>query len=158
MKEPKFKHYFNIVNGIFIWDDKDMLEFKRRKLDGKRGYAIIDEEKENITPNQYAYYFGGIIRKECMVSDAFKGFSDRQIHQILFFDLRSTTKGVKMPDETTKLVTVSEDFGTYGKKAMTEYIEELIPWLISEYNIHARPASHYEYNKFYVETRNTKRK
>lgn len=133
-----------------IWEDRTMLDYKKLSLEGKRGYAIIEEVKDNITPNQYAYYFGGIIRKECMKSNTFHGFSDKEIHQILFSELRSTTKGIEMPDGTTRLVTVTEDFSKYGKKKMAEYIEELIPYLQMEYDIHPKPADHYKYNKFYL--------
>ena len=150
MKAPKYKHYFTVQNGKFVWEEKDMLEYKRRDLEGKRGYAIIEKAETDITPNQYAYYFGGIIRKECMVSDIFQGFSEMQIHQILFSELRSSVKGVKMPDGRTRLHTVTEDFSAYNKDDMMKYIEELIPYLQTEYNIHPKPASHYKYNKFYI--------
>jgi hypothetical protein len=149
MKEPKYKHYFSIKDGKFIFEEKDMLQYKRLLLEGKRGYAIIEEEEEDITSNQYAYYFGGIIRKECMSSNTFSGLSDKEVHQVLFNDLRSTTKGILMPNGTTRLLTITDDFTSYRKKEMTKYIEELIPWLAMEYNIHVKPASHYAYNRFY---------
>jgi hypothetical protein len=150
VKDPKYKHYFTVVNGKFIWEENDMLEYKRQNLEGKRGYAIIEGEGNKITPNQYAYYFGGIIRKECMASDTFWGLTDKQIHQILFEELRSTTKGIKLPDGTLRLVTVSEDFSSYNKEKMRLYIEELIPHLQLNYNIHPKPAEQYKYNKFYI--------
>ena len=149
MQEPKYKHFFQVINGKFIFKEEDMLEFKRKNLEGKRGYAIIEPVEDDITPNQYAYYFGGIIRKECMKSNTFQGLSEKEVHQVLFKDLRSSVKGIKMPDGTTKLVTVTDDFGKYKKSDMQKYIEELIPHLQTEYNIHPKPASHYKYNKFY---------
>lgn len=151
MKEPKFKHFFSVKGGKFIFEEKDMLEYKRLLLEGKRGYAIIEEEDDRISPNQYAYYFGGIIRKECMNSHVFSGLTDKEIHQVLFHDLRSTTRGILMPNGTTRLITVTDDFASYGKKDMSKYIEELLPWLVSEYNIFPKPASHYSYNKFYFD-------
>jgi hypothetical protein len=128
-----------------------MLEYKKRNLEGKRGYAIIDEEEKNVSPNQYAYYFGGIIRRECMASDVFKGYTEKQIHSLLFNELRSTVKGILKPDGTTKLVTMSEDFNSYKKEDMRLYMEELIPHLQTEYNIYVKPSSHYKYNKFYID-------
>lgn len=126
-----------------------MLEYKRNTLEGQRSYALIEEVEDDITPNQYAYYFGGIIRKECMKSNIFQGLSDKQIHQVLFMELRSTQKGIKNLDGTTRLVTVTDDFGAYKKPDMVIYIEEVIAHLQVEYNIHPKPASHYKYNKFY---------
>ena len=150
MKTPKYKHYFTVIDGKFIFEEKDMLEYKRKALEGVRGYAIIEEEGDNVTPNQYAYYFGGIIRKECMESDVFKGFSEMQIHNILFAELRSSVKGLEMPDGTTKTFNLIEDFSSYKKNDMTKYIEEVIALLQTEYNIHPKPASHYKYNRFYM--------
>jgi len=149
MREPKYKHFFKVRDGKFIWEDEDMLEYKRKSLEGGRGYAIIEEAGDEITPNQYAYYFGGIIRKECMKSNTFQGLSEKQVHQVLFNELRSSVKGIKMPDGSTKLVTIAEDFSRYKLPDMQKYIEELIPHLQVEYNIHPKPASHYKYNKFY---------
>lgn len=156
MKDPKYKHFFEVRNRKFIWDEKDMFEFKRMNLEGKRGYAIIELVTGDITPNQYAYYFGGIIRKECMNSETFQAFSEMQIHQILFAELRSSTKGIKLPDGTTKLIVVSEDFSSYRKEDMRKYIEELIPYLNEEYRIYPKPAKQYKYNKFYIKERKMK--
>ena len=129
-----------------------MFKYKKRSLEGGKSYAIIEEVGDEITPNQYAYYFGGIIRKECMKSNTFQGLSEKQVHQVLFTELRSQVKGIKMPDGTTKLVTVSEDFSRYKLPDMQKYIEELIPYLQVEYDIHPKPASHYKYNKFYFDS------
>lgn len=156
MKDPKYKHYFTIRDGKFIWEEQDMLEFKRKSLEGRRSYAILEEVEDDITPSQYAYYFGGIIRKECMRSDIFQGLSDKQIHQVLFMELRSTQKGIKMPDGTTRLVTVTDDFGNYKKPDMIQYISEVIPHLQVEYDIHPKPAEHYKYNRFYMDPKTMK--
>lgn len=156
MKDPKYKHYFIIRDGKFIWEEPDMLEFKRKSLEGVRSYAILEEVEGDITPNQYAYYFGGIIRKECMVSEAFQGLSDKQIHQVLFTELRSTQKGIKNKDGTTRLVTVTDDFGSYKKPDMIKYIEEVIAHLQLEYDIHPKPAEHYKYNRFYLNPKTMK--
>ena len=88
-----------------------------------------------------------------MSSNTFAGFSDKEIHQILFAELRSKTKGVHRPDGTVQLVTVTDDFAAYKKPDMMKYIEELIPHLALEYNIHVKPASHYKYNKFFLDTK-----
>jgi hypothetical protein len=122
-------------------------------LEGKRFYMILEEAEDDISPNQYAYYFGGIIRRECMNSNVFAGFSDKELHQILFAELRSKTQGVHRTDGTVQLVTVTDDFSAYKKPDMTRYIEELIPHLAMEYGINVKPASHYKYNKFFLDTK-----
>jgi len=156
MKEPKYKHFFEVRNGKFIWEEKDMFMYKKMNLEGKRGYAIIELVTGDITPNQYAYYFGGIIRKECMISEVFQGFSENEVHQVLFAELRSSVKGIKQLDGTTKLITVSEDFAAYKKEDMRKYIEELIPHLHEKYRIYPKPAENYKYNKFYIRERKIK--
>ena len=133
-----------------------MFRYKKLSLEGRRGYAIIEQVTGEVTPNQYAYYFGGIIRKECMVSNTFQGLSEKQVHQVLFAELRSSVKGIKCLDGTTRLVTVTEDFEAYGKESMRKYIEELIPHLNTEYRIFPKPAEHYKYNKFYLKERKMK--
>lgn len=150
MRELKFQHRFSVINGKFIWDDKEMLEYKRKTLEGKRGYAIIEELEEEISSNQWGYYFGGIIRRECMASDVFAGWTDKEIHNHLFAELRSQQKGIQMPDGTVRLVTVTEDFSSYKKNDMAKYIDELIPHLNVEYQIYPKPSSHYKDNKFFM--------
>jgi len=156
MKEPKYKHFFEVRDGKFIWEEKDMFKYKKMNLEGKKGYAIIELVTGDITPNQYAYYFGGIIRKECMVSNVFQGLSENEVHQVLFAELRSSVKGIKLLDGTTKLITVSEDFAAYKKEDMRKYIEELIPHLHEKYHIYPKPAENYKYNKFYIRERKIK--
>ena len=117
-KGLKFQHRFSVINGKFIWDDKEMLEYKRKILEGKRGYAIIEELEEEISTNQWGYYFGGIIRQECMDSNVSAGWTDKEIHNHLFSELRSQQKGVQMPDGTVRLVTVTEDCSAYKKADM----------------------------------------
>jgi hypothetical protein len=150
VKEPKYKHFFVVKDGKFVWEDGEMFDYKKRSLEGKKGYALIEEQENKPSPNQYAYYFAGIIRKECMVSDCFQGLSEKQIHSILFLELRSSVHGIKMPDGSTRLKTIAEDFNRYTMKDMAKYIEELIPYLNTEYNIWPKPADHYKYNKFYM--------
>lgn len=151
MKQLQFKHFFKVDKGVFKFEDKEMFEFKRRNFEGKRGYAIIEEVEDEITPNQYAYYFGGIIRRECMNSNTFSGLTEMQIHNVLFAELRSTTRGIILADGTTRLTTISEDFSKYKKDDMIKYINELIPHLQVTYDIHPKPPEHYKYNKFYID-------
>jgi hypothetical protein len=153
MKELQYKHFGRFLGGKPVWESPEMYQYKRMNLEGKRFYAIIEEAEDDISPNQYAYYFGGIIRRECMNSNVFAGFTDKEIHQILFAELRSKTKGKHCLDGTVQLVTVTDDFSAYKKPDMTRYIEELIPYLQLEYNIDVKPASHYKYNKFFLDTK-----
>lgn len=153
MKDPQYKHYFTVTNGKFVFEQKDMFEYKKRLLEGKRGYAIIEGVEDKITPNQYAYYFGGIIRIECMNSNVFTGLTESEIHQIIFKELRSYNKSVEQPDGKTEIVTFTDDFSAYNKEDMRKYVEEVIPWLGETFKIYAKPPEHYKYNKYYMKTK-----
>lgn len=155
-KGLQFKHKFKVVSGKFVWDDLEMFKYVQRNLEGKHGYALIEEEEDDISPNQYAYYFGGIIRRECMISNTFAGMTEMEIHQVLFNELRSHTKGILLPDGRTKLVTVMDDFSSFKKADMAKYIEELIPLLNTEYNIWPKPSCHYKDNRFYLKQKTYK--
>ena len=150
MKELDFKHYFRLVNGKFIWKDKQMFEFIKRSLEGKEGFAIIKEIEHDVTPNQYAYYFGGIIRKECMVSETFGGCKEGEIHNYLLKEIEGTVKQVKMKDGSVRHIEIVPDFSLFGKRKMAEYIEKVIALLQTEYGIYPKPAEHYKYNRFYI--------
>jgi len=150
--ELKYKHFFKVKNGKIIWEKPDLLKEKISMLEGKEGYAIITELEEEITRNQYAYYFGAIIKAECMNSEAFIGMTAKEIHQHLFQELKSYVRGVtikrkgKEPIETFKPFV--EDFNSYGRKKMAQYIDELIPHLLNNYGIEVKDSVYYKYNKF----------
>ena len=148
--EIEFKHHFSVESGEFIWKDAEMFEFYKRKFAGRRGYAVIFETKDDPTPNQYAYYFAGIIRKECMQSNCFAGWTEKQISKFLLKEVMGITKQIKMPDGTIKHVILAPDFDSLGKEGMIEYISKLIPYLQTELDIYPKPSEHYKYNKFYL--------
>lgn len=150
MPELEFKHHFRVESGQFFWENPEMFEYYKRKFEGRRGYAVIFETKDDPTPNQYAYYFAGIIRKECMQSDMFGGWTEKEIHNFLLKEVMGTLKQVKFKHGPVRTISVAPDFNSIGKKGMVEYISRLIPYLQTEFDIHPKPAEHYKYNKFYL--------
>lgn len=151
MKFLEYKHFFIVKNGILIYEDADMLKYKMLNLEGKRGFATIQEVIPGPTTNQFAYYFGGIIRNECLSSNTFAGFTEHEVHEILFSELRSHTKVVEMADGRTIVKTVTDDFSKYDKDDMTLYIQELIPHLLNDYGIVVKPSEYYKYNKYRID-------
>ena len=151
-KELEYKHWFNCKDGKLYWDRPDLLLAKIHMLESRRGYAIITFAKEPITPNQYAFYFGGIIRGECMNSNCFQNVTEKEIHKILFSELRTYTKEIiiqkKDGEIDHKMESFVEDFDSYSKDQMTKYIEELIPYLELEYGIHVKTKEEYQYNQY----------
>jgi len=155
MKDLKFKHFFSVVNNHIIWERPDMLQTKKLLLEGKKGYAIIEEVQEDITVNQYAFYFGGIINGECMNSNCFAGLRDYEIHQILFREVTSYTRTVEDVQGNSRIEVVTDDFHSYGRRKMAWYIDKLIPHLQNEYGINVKDPSEYKLNKFIIRNRKT---
>lgn len=133
-----------------------MLKYKRINLEGKRGYATIQEVIPGPSPNQYAYYFAGIIRNECLSSNIFASWTEYEVHDLLFSEIRSHTRVVELPDGKTIVKTVMDDFSTYDKEDMRLYIEELIPHLLNNYGIKVKPSEYYKYNKYRINPKTLK--
>ena len=155
MNELRFKHFFVVRNGEFIWDDIEMFNYKKRNLEGCRGYALIEEEPVECSPKQLGYYFGGIIRKECMKSECFAGWKEKEIHNHLLKAVRGTTREIHLPSGNSKLEEVAPDFEKIrrNKDDFGRYIEEVIAYLNTELNIYPRPSSHYKDNRFLPDTK-----
>ena len=149
MKELKYKHYFKVINGVFVWEEPDVFDYVKKSMEGKRGYALIDEVENDPTPNQYAYYFGGIIRKECMNSESFAGWTEMEIHDFLLREVEGSVKIVKT-SEGNKAFIGSPDFASFKKRKLALYVSKVIAYLQTELDIHPKPPEHYKYNKFYI--------
>jgi hypothetical protein len=152
MAELKYKHFFKVENGKFIFEDKEMLDFVRKNLEGKRGYALIEEVKKDVSNDQYAYYFGGIIRKECMVSETFAGMKETEVHGVLMMETGfMQTVTFDHPVKGRVIYQIPEDIKKWSMKKMAGYIQQVIALLNTEYHIYPKPASHYKYNRFYMD-------
>jgi hypothetical protein len=147
MRPLPYKHYFTVSDdGRYVWEDPQTFEVKRKILEGKRGYAIIEEEVEDSSSNQMAYYFGGIIRQECMHSNCFAGLSERDIHNYLLVSVRGSMRQIHRPDGSVSLVEMPGDFERImdSKKEMASYISEVIAFLETEHQIYPKPSEHYK--------------
>jgi hypothetical protein len=155
MKPLAYKHYFSVVNGKYVWENLDMFNLVKRTLEGKRGYAIIEEETEKVSTNQLAYYFGGIIRQECMHSNCFAGLSEKDIHNYLLVAVRGTIREIRLLDGQFKIREMPGDFDEImrNKADMAKYIEEVIAHLQVEFDIYVKPSSHYKANGYIVKTK-----
>lgn len=152
MAELKYKHRFTVKDGKFIFDDKAMFEFIRKNLEGKQGFAIIEEEEKDISFDQFAYYFAGIIRRECMVSNTFEGLIEKEVHGILMMETgHSTTITYNHPKKGRIIYEIPEDIKKWSMKKMALYVEEVIALLNTEYQIYPKPPNHYKYNKYYMD-------
>jgi hypothetical protein len=149
----EYRHFFTIKSGVWVWEEPDMFALKRNLLEGKRGFAIIEEVQEDWTRSQLAFYWGGIIHGECMKSQCFSGLRDHEIHNILWDEYSSHTVIIQHADGKTEKKIVSDDWHAIGKKEMKGYIDFLIPHLLTEYGIIVKDPSVYKNNKFIIKKR-----
>lgn len=151
MSDLYYKHFFVPENGTPIFEDKEMYKAKMMSLEGKRSFAIFEEVPQKVTVNQHAYYRAGIIRRECLRSEDFGGWTEDDVHDYLLGKLRGTEKILHGKDGEVVKVYKLPDFRRYSKKDMIEYIEEVIALLNTEHNIYPKPAEHYKYPKYYMD-------
>src|SRR5512137_2434639 len=125
MKPLAYKHYFTVEGGVYKWENPDMFNLVKRTLEGKRGYAIIEEETEKVSSNQLAYYFVGIIRQECMHSNCFAGLSEKEIHNYLLRAVRGTVRQICNRTGDITIMEMPGDFEEIMRKQsdMAKYIE-----------------------------------
>jgi hypothetical protein len=133
MKPLAYKHYFNVIDGKYVWENLDMFNLIKRTLEGKRGYAIIEEETESMSTNQLAFYFGGII----------------------LIELRGTMRTIHRPGGGTSIAEMPGDFDDImrSKKKMAGYLEDVIAHLQLEFDIYVKPSEHYKANGYIVKTK-----
>jgi hypothetical protein len=131
-----------------IYDRPEMIVAATNRLEMKRFELTLDEEFVSANQSQRAYYFGGIIKAECMSSNAFIGFTEKEIHQLLLRHLRTYHRTVITKSGQEITTPFVEDFQSYGKKDMLEYIDAVINFLAMEFNIQVKTPEEYKYNKY----------
>lgn len=144
--------YKSVVSDFKVyWDDPIAVRSAISSFEGKRMCAIFYEDQEIITGDQWAFYFGVVI-KECQGLEEFAGFTKKEVHQVLFSELRSYQKRVQFTDkegnEISKIVDFQEDFESYGKKDMAKYMEELIPRLALDRGLFIKDPGQYKIDQF----------
>ena len=155
--EVRYKHFFAVKDGKIIWERKEMLDFEKTQLEGKRGFAVFEEVTDGPSTDQYGYYFGGIIRKECMVSNAFAGQNVYQIHSALMMETGHTiVTTYEHPKRGRIIHEVPQDIKKWSVKTMRNYIEQVIALLNTDYQIYPKPSEHFKDNKYYMDPKRFK--
>ena len=153
---PRHKGVHRLYKGVVsdfkvYWDEPIGVRSAISSFEGKRICAIFYEDQELITGDQWAFYFGVVI-KECQGLEEFAGYTKKEVHQVLFSELRSYTKRaefVNLEGKTvSKLIEFQEDFESYGKKDMAKYMEELIPRLALDRGLFIKDPGQYKIDQF----------
>lgn len=110
-------------------------------MEGKDCYLILQENEENITKKQYAYFFKGIIKAECMNSEMFSTYTMEEIREIfenLFLSEQDVVDG--------KLVNKKVTIDKLTKVEFAKFIEKVIAWL-KENDINVKTIDEYWYEQ-----------
>lgn len=153
VKQIKYVHrgYVRESDGVIILDHPSMYASKLHLLRGKRFSMVLEEEKEKPNQSQFAYYFAGIIRAECMSSESFAGWTENEIHIHLLKTITSYNKTLIYPSGQEVVVEchdTREDFKSYSKEEMSRYISLVISYLNTELSIFPKDPEQYKFEKY----------
>jgi hypothetical protein len=143
MSYAEYKHYFKITesNDILI-DDIKMFLYDCKRQKGNKKYLLIRSDGKKVDHPKFKFYFGVIIGKYCLNSNSFSGYSKEVVHQILFSEI----KGKKITFDGRNITVFDKPFDKFNDDDMTEYLNELIPHLVTTHNIYINTKSDdYEY-------------
>lgn len=145
-KEPQIILTGIVKNGRRIYNKPELLQRVLNDLDGRDFEEYITERPEGKTPSQRAYYFGGIIKKTCMESEPFRGWSFDEIDHFFRqkFISYKTTKSIEGIEITFNVV---DDISSLSKKKMSEFIDRVIQFL-DEHEIKVLSPGEYYYGKY----------
>lgn len=150
-----------IVNGKINYKELTLFNAFISKNEGKDLIVSIEPKKNAISEDLYAFYFGIIIRKECMQSEAFSTYYDEyEIHQIFQEKLRSYIVMENTGTEDAPLLVpkrIVDNVLIYSNEDFKLYVSDLITYLAHEFDIHVKEKSEYIIPN-YRKTRNGKTK
>ncbi len=151
MKDPLFIHKATLTPiGQITWDRPEMYQDKINSL--KREYPVkldITIELESPIPtSQRGYYFGGIIRSECMNHSDFAGWSEKEIHYYLLEVVTGYHKTIRTKDGKETVVFCHDDFSSYNTKDMTQYLEKVLDYLAINHEVFPKNPDEYLLRKY----------
>ena len=96
-KQPTYIHHGIISDDEqeqFIPDRIELFKMRKHQLRGKRVEVTMDVAFAPMTSSQRGYYWGGIIRCECMNTNEFAGWEEQEIHMYLMQAITGYTKTI----------------------------------------------------------------
>lgn len=122
-------------------------------LEGQEFEEIIKKKEKGKTHLQLAYYYGGIIKKTCMQSTLFEGWTEKEI-DAFFKDEFLTYYATKSVDGVEKDFPVVEGLSKLTTQEMGQYTERVIQWL-AEHDIIVLTPDEYRLNKYEIKSTNS---
>lgn len=148
--KPIIKHYGIVKNYKLQFYNPQRYYANLRELNGREFENIIQEKKEDITLDQYGYYFGGIL-PTALQSNIFGGWTKDELDAYLSKKYLSKIVIKKIWNEIIEFrVTPSKT--KISKKIFSEFIEKVLIHMEIE-GIHVlSPQEYYlEKNKVKIE-------
>ena len=156
-----YRHFFSVKNGEVIFEHPEMHKTQLQILEGKKGYLLYVQESEytKTSSSQWAFLYGGIIRGECMRSNVFSHFHDvDDIAQYFAAVLRPNKRIIVKPDGSEIVMDIFDDISKYNRKQLASFIQDVISYLDTEYNIFVKDPKVYQTSCKISHRRETKRK
>ncbi len=150
MSKVIIRHFGKVLeNGKIIFNDESMWENQRLSLRGKDFELIIKEKLRRPTPNQYGYYFGGILGT-LLTCEAFSHFTTPEdIHKQLFAPMFLSYSDKVYLGKASWTVQHIRSLGDLSKSETSEFVEKVLQWC-AENDIEILPSDAYV-NKYYKE-------
>jgi hypothetical protein len=147
---PRFKA--KVVNSVLKYDNQELFSSVLQKFNNKDVVVTIELTHTPIDKDLYAFYFGIIIRKECMSSEQFQGsFNEMDIHEMLQKEFRNYVRVAEtIRDDGTidrEAVYCVDNTLLYDKSNFMAYLNDVILYLGSEFNIHVKDYDQYVIDK-----------
>ena len=146
IKEPTVALLGIVKNYKRIYDKPNLNEERLKMFEGKRFRDIMEEVDEDKTPNQLAYYYGGIIAATCMKSESYAGCSKNEIDNYFQSKFLEYTTTKEIHGEVCRLI-VRDRLSRLSKKALANFINNVIA-LLAEQKITVLSAYEYKYGKY----------
>lgn len=147
--DPDIIFYGTIKNGKRLYWKPNLHQTLISSLEGKVFEEIIRERIEPSTDDQRGYLFGAIIRKTCMNTELFGGWTEDEIYDFFagkFFSVKKTVIFKGKEYTIKKPLSLNKRNGA-GKKRVSEFISRIVEFLANE-GIEVQDPSSYKLNSY----------
>lgn len=136
-----------IVQGEKYYFNERLAKLQYQKLEGKEFEEILRPKREGISTDQYAYYFGGIIKGTCMEAEVFAGWTRDEIDKYLCTELLSITKVRIIGGKPKEIINVQQK-SDLSMAEFAQFVDNVINLLAMEHQINVLPPEDYKIGRY----------
>lgn len=145
-QQPQIIFKGRIVNGVRQYYRGLKHQKYLKSLEGKEFEEILTETDGDVTLDQHGYMRAGIIRKTCMQTDLFEGWTETEIYEY-FADRHFYIPIIKTVNGVQKEFKHRLSMASCGIKRASEFIEAVLKEL-AENGIYPLSPDEYYYGKY----------